>query len=175
VRILLFIVIFIPSLSEYPHECAAILWLIVRVYVRFLIHVFVSSLWMPLSVFGYIVTDCPCRGSSLDPYFSLCFYRSQYPRILLLILRVYVRHFTCVSLSLFVFEYVHQCPNLSSFILDVYVHFLTRVSVSLFLWLFMSVFGYIVADCTYIGTPVIPRVCLSLYTSVFVSVRVYYR
>jgi len=136
VRILLFIVILILLLSEYPHE-SAILWLIVRVYVRLLMHVFQSSLWMPLSVFGYIVTDCPCIGSSLDPHFSVCFYLSQYPRILPLILRVYVRHFTCVSISLFVFECVHQCPNISSFILDVYVHVLIRVSVSLFLWFFL--------------------------------------
>ena len=32
-----------------------------------------SSLWMPLSGFGKIVTDCPCIVSCLNPHFCLCF------------------------------------------------------------------------------------------------------
>ena len=31
-----------------------------------------SSLWMPLSGFGKIVTDCPCIVSCLNPHFCLC-------------------------------------------------------------------------------------------------------
>ena len=81
-------------------------------------------------MFGYIVTHCTCIRLGICIYVSL--YLSQYPRILPLILRAYVRHFTCVSLSPFVIECVYQCPNISAFILDVYVRLLIRVSVSLF-------------------------------------------
>ena len=31
------------------------------------------SVWMPLWAFGYVVTDCTCIGTSLDPRFSLSF------------------------------------------------------------------------------------------------------
>ena len=73
------------------------------------------SLWIPLSVFGYIVTDCTCIGTSLHLSLSLC----QFPGILLVNLRVYVRLLIGISLSLFVSECVKQCPTILSLIVVV--------------------------------------------------------
>ena len=70
---------------------------------------------MPLSVFGYVVTDCTCIGTSLHLSFSL----SQCPGILLVNLRVYVRLLIGISLSLFVSECVKQCPTILSLIVGV--------------------------------------------------------
>ena len=53
------------------YQCPAILSITVGFDVRLLIRVSLSLfLWMFLSVFGYIVTDCICIGTSLDPRFS---------------------------------------------------------------------------------------------------------
>ena len=63
------------------------------------------SLWIPLSMFGYVVTDCACIGTSLHLSFSL----SQCPGILLVKLRVFVRLlmvFLCLSLSMNVWSSV---------------------------------------------------------------------
>ena len=86
------------------------------------------SLWIPISVFGYVVTDCTCIGTSLHLSFSL----SQCPGILLVNLRVYVRLLIGISLSLFVAECVKQCPTISSLIVGVSVRLLIRVAHSLF-------------------------------------------
>ena len=107
--------------------------------------------------------------SSLGSYFYLYFYLSQWARVLPLKSRVYLRHCTRISLSLFMFECVFQCLNILSFIVGVYVRLLICVTVSLFLWLFIFVFGNIVTDCTYIGTSLIPRFCLSFPLSFSVS------
>ena len=85
------------------------------------------SLWMPPSVFGYIVTDCTCIGTSLHLSFSL----SQSPGILLVNLQVYVRLLIGISLSFFVSECVKQCPPISSLIVAVSVHLLIRIAHSL--------------------------------------------
>jgi len=135
-------------LFECLHQFPAILLLIVRVSFRFLICI---------SIYG-----------------SLCV--SQYPRILPLILRVYVctSLYLCFSLTFCLWmcipvsEYINihswcVCTSLDPFFC------------LYFSMIFMSVFGYIVTDSTYIGISLIPRFCLSLYTSVFLSVRVYYR
>ena len=83
---------------------------------------------MPLSVFGYVVTDCTCIGTSLHLSFSL----SQCPGILLVNLRVYVRLLISISLSLFVSECMKQCPTILSLIVGVSVQLLIRVALPLF-------------------------------------------
>ena len=172
VHILLFIVIFIPSLSEYPHECSAILWLIVRVYVRFLIHFFLSSLLMPLSVFGYIVTDCPCIGSSLDLHFSLCLYLSQYPRILPLIL-CSTSLYMCFPLTFCLW----MCTPVSEYIIIYSWRICTCLepcfclSFSMIVYVCVRLYRHWLYVYRYVCYSAI---CLSLDTSVFVNVRVYY-
>ena len=102
---------------------------------------------------------------SWSAFFSVFLCLSQCPRILSLILRVYLCHLIHVFLSLFVSECVYQCPAILSFILGVYVRLLIRVSHSLFLWMFPSVLGYIVIDCTCIGRSLDP--CFSHSLSLF--------
>ena len=104
---------------------------------------------------------------SWSAFVSVFLCLSQCPRILSVILRVYLCHLIHVFLSLFVSECVYQCPAILSFILGVYVRLLIRVSHSLFLWIFPSVSDYIVIDCTCIGRSLDP--CCSNSLSVSVS------
>ena len=71
---------------------------------------------------------------------------SKYPRILPLILRVYVRHITHVFLSLFLNVYASVRIYYHSVLVFIFVCWSVCLSL-FFLWLFMSVFGYIVTDC----------------------------
>ena len=90
--------------------------LIVRVYMYVSWSVWLSHfLSVNTSVFGYTVTDCTCIGTSLHLSLSLC----QFPGILLVNLRVYVRLLIGISLSLFVSECVKQCPTILSLIVGV--------------------------------------------------------
>ena len=99
---------------------------------------------------------------------------SKYPRILPLISRVYVRHITRVSLSLFLNVYASVRIYYHSVFVFIFVFWSVFLSL-FFLWLFLCVFGYFVTDCMYIGISRIPRFCLSLYACDSLSVRVYYR
>ena len=77
-------------------------WLYVYMYVSWSVCLSLTfSLWMPLSVFGYIVTDCTCIGTSIH-------------------LRVYVRLLIGISLTLFVSECVKQCPTILSLIVPLF-------------------------------------------------------
>ena len=82
---------------------------------------FSLSFSLSISVSGYIVTDCTCIAVSL----FLCL--SQSSGILLVNLRVYVRLLIGISLSLFVSGCVKQCPNIVLLIVGVSVHLLIRV------------------------------------------------
>ena len=116
-------------------------------------HVFLSSLWMALSVFGYIVTDCPCIGSSLDRHFYLCFSLS------VSVISTYITaNSTCICTSLYLcFPLtfcLSMCIPVSEYIIIhswcMYTSFDSCFSLSFhfffFLSLFMSVFGYIITD-----------------------------
>ena len=84
---------------------------------------------MPISVFGYIVSDCNYVGTSPDRRFSLS-----------------------LSLSFFLIlsECVYQCPSILSLIVGVDVRLLIRVFFSLFPWRFLLLFGYIFCDWLYV-------------------------
>ena len=104
-------------------------------YVSWSVFLFVFCLSASIVFFGDIATDCPCKVSSVDPYFYICFYLSQYPRILPLILRVYVRPFTCVSLSHILSLNVYSSVRIyhHSFLVRMYVYWSVFLSL-FFLW-----------------------------------------
>ena len=103
------------------------------------------SAWMPLSVFGYVVTDCTCIGTSLDPRFSLSF-----------------------SLSVSVSGYMigKSARIRKSLDLDFFV--------SLCLWMRVAVSDYIMTDCRCKCTPLDSCYWLSFSLNVSISVRLYW-
>ena len=92
------------------------------------------SLWMPLSVFGSIVTDCTCIGTSLHLSFSLSLFYSVSVSWYITGRSACIRTSLvfCFLGSLFVSHCVKQCPTILSLIVGVSVHLLIRVARSLF-------------------------------------------
>ena len=158
--------------SECLYHCPAILWLIVSAYTSLHRDIYSLALWISALMFGYIVTHCTCICTSLDTCFSVfslndslgfrlyCHWLSVYRFVswsaflsmflfvwvfayIAAVLRVYARHFTCVSLSLY-------C-----------------------LWICTPVSEYIIIHSWCICTCLDPCFCLSLSMIVYVCVRLY--
>ena len=103
---------------ECLYQCPNVLSFILGVYVRILIRVSLTLfLWLFMSVFGYIVTDCTYIGISLIPRFclSLCTCLSQCPGVLSVISmyvnkRVQLAHcVTALQKIYMIYDYYNSC------------------------------------------------------------------
>ena len=127
------------------------------------------SLWMPLSVFGNIVTDCPWIGSSLDPHFDLSFSLTVW-------VSAYITaNSACICTSLFpcfshfflwTFILVSECIIVHSWCICTYL--------DPCFWLFFFIYVCVRLYCHWLSYLLFP-VFVYLSVPVFLSVRVYYR
>ena len=126
------------------------------------------SLWIPLSVFGYIVTDCTWIGTCTDPRFplflSVCFS-----------VRYIVCNSTCIRASLDSYFFLSHCLWMCVAVSGCFITHCKFICMSLdpclslFVWIFLCLFSYVVTNCTCIGTSLGPRSSLSFSLSVSVS------
>ena len=120
---------------------------------------------MPISVFGYIVTDCNSIGTSLYPRFSLSLSLS------VSVCGYYIDNFACIGTSLDSYFFLILCLLVSGYTIT-HCRCICKSLDPSFSLCFSEGFYYCsaincVTDCTCIGTSVEPLWSLSLCLSVF--------